>query len=431
MSLTLSTLTTAPRAGTNAAVTRGPGGFSVSLGQPKRWEHPWQTTLHWLGDLQTWVAAVRPGFVNGHVPVVQTKTAQALALAKQGTFYNGLITARSSAGDIARAASLAREKDSPATDGSTLDVKLTNNPPIGLPLRSLGWDSGGGSGTAVPSFFKKLGVQESPVPASDGFTNAAAVVAALGKTPPRGNRLLRAADLIVHQPRSALTSTVTLAPGLVTGVSNVTQTLGIRSATPGDRLKVFASAQWDPGNALDLDPLAGDFEEPTWDERLIATVYLVSPPDAAPLSVPDGRWVPYVQHSLFWNLTYLAKTVLQVPQLGNASGQLITLGNSLAGGVASLAVATLSAALNDATQNAFNLLTAHSLAGTWWTATGGGSVSELPAEPAPLPKNANGWDKATRLQTSRNAAARTLRAARLDPPFPFRGVAFTPSLLNS
>lgn len=421
-----------PRAGSNAAVTRGPGGFSVSLGQPKQWEHPWQTTLWWLGDLRQWVATVRPGFVNGAAPVVHTSAATALSLAKRGTFYNGLITARSGAADIARAAELAREstKDIP-TDGSTLDVKLTNNPPISLPFRALGFDSGGGLGTAVPSFFKKLGVNESPTPASDGFTNAARVVASLEKTPPKGNRLLRAADIVVHQPRMALTSTITLAPGFVTGISNVTQTLGIRSATPGDRLKVFATDLWISPDAAGIDALAGDYEEPTWDERVIATVYLLSPPDAALYSAPDQKWVPYVQHRLFWNLTYLPKTTLQVPQHDNASGQLITLGNILAGGVASLAIATLSAELNDMTQNALNLITAHSMSGTWWTATGGGSQSEFPAEPAPAPVQANGWDKAERLQAKRNAAARALKTARLDPPFPFRAVEFSPSLLQT
>ena len=420
------------RAGTNAAITRGPGGFSVALGQPRQWEHPWQTTLHWLGDLQQWVATVRPGFVNGAAPVVRTRAATALSLAQRGTFFNGLITARSGAADIARAAELARESTAgPASSANgDVDVKLYNNPPVTLPLRRLGFDSGGGEGSAVPSFFKNLGVQDAPRVDS---TNPEAVAAALlrGENGRQtGSRLLCAADIVVHQPRMALTSSITLAPGLVTGISNVTQTLSLRSAAPGDRLKVFASARWNPTGTAGIDPLAGDYEEPTWDERLVATVYLVSPPGAAWQSEPDGKWVPYVRHSLFWNLTYLPKTTLQVPQLDNAVGQLITLGNALAGGVASLAVATLSAALNDATQNAINLIAAHSLAGTWWTATGGGSTSEFPAESAAEAAPANGWDKAARLQAKRIAAARSLKAARLDPPFPFRAVAFSPDLLK-
>ncbi len=412
------------RAGTNATITRAPGGgFSVSLGQPREWQHPWQTQLWWLGDRKQWVATVRPGFVNGAAPVVRTSAAVAKSLA--GRFYNGLITARSSAGDIERAAELAREgTEGLAWDGN-LDVKLYNNPPIELAFRSLGFDSGGGNGTAVPSFFKKLGVQESPPVDPNNLA------AFLERTPPRGNRLLRAADIIVHQPRMALTSTTTLAPGLVTGISNVTQTLGLRSAAPGDRLLVRATAQWDASEAAGIDPLTGDYEEPAWDERLIATVYLVSPPDATMLSVPDGRWVPYVQHSLFWNLTYLPRTVLEVPQLDNSVGKLLSAVRLLGGGAASFAVNFATASLNDLTQNALNLITGHSMAGTWWTATGGGSASEFPAEAAPVPTPANGWDKAARLQAKRIAATRALKAARLDPPFPFRAVAFSPSLLNS
>jgi hypothetical protein len=428
---------TAPRAGTNAAVTRGPGGFSVSLGKPKQWQHPWQTQLWWLGDLKQWVATVLPGFVNGEAPVVNTTAALALSLAKAGTFYNGLITARSGAADIARAASLAAESTAAAdaTPAGQVDVKLTNNPPIQLAFRNVGFDSDGTVGSAVPQFFKNLGVQNSPQPANLSDPNnpdtADAVVAALNVQPTPGNRLLRASDIVVHQPRMALTSTISIEDGAITGISNVTQTLGIRSAAPGDRLKVFATSLFDPGSAaaLGIDPLSGDYEEPTWDELLVSTVYLLSPPNAVPLSQPDSSWVPYVAHTLFWNLTYLARTVLQVPQLGNATGELVTLGSTLAGGLASFAVNTISASINDAMQNALNLLTAQSLAGTWWTATGGGSSSTFPASPAPAPAPA-GWNQAEALQAKRIAAARALKAATLDPQFPYSGVPFTPSLLN-
>jgi hypothetical protein len=434
MPLSLSTLTV-PRAGRDAAVTRGPGGFSVALGQAHGWEHPWQTQMIWLGDLKQWVATVRPGFVNGNAPVVRAEAAAARALAKRGTFYNGLITARSGAADIARAAELAREKGGDATDTSRLDVKLYNNPPIPLNFRSIGFDSGGGPGSAVPSFFKRLGVQEAPRSDSASIDaaidSAAAAIAAGPGEPKKGNRLLRAADIVVHQPRLALTSTITFGPGLVTGVSNFSQTLGLRSAAPGDRLKVFATPQWSTGDAAGIDPLAHDYEEPAWDELLVAIVYLLSPPDAAPYSEPDGKWVPYVRHSLFWNLTYLPKTTLQVPQLDNSVGKLISIVNILGGGSGGFAANWLSASINDLTQDMLNLITAHSMAGTWWTATGGGSASEFPAETAAVATSANGWDKAARLQAKRIAAARAQKAARLDPPFPFRAVEFSPSLLNS
>lgn len=426
----LSAQSDAPRAGTNAAVTRGPGGFSVSLGQAKEWQHPWQTSMWWLGDRKEWVATVRPGFVNGKAPIVRTRAALAKSLA--GRFYNGLVTARSGAADIARAAELARESgDKLAWDGQTLDVRLYNNPPIQLPFRELGFDSVGGNGTGVPSFFKRLGVHESKTPVSDGFMNAEAVLAAQDKTQPKGNRLLRAADIVLHQPRLALTSSITYGLGPVTGISNASQTLGLRLATPGDRLKVYATPMWTPPDAAGINPLLGDYEEPNWDERRIATVYLVSPPDTLPGSKPDGRWVPYVQHSMFWNLTYLSRNTLEVPRLDNVVGQLIMLGSVLAGGVASLAINWLSADINDLTQNALNMVLAHSMAGAWWTATGGGSSGEFPAELPVAPKQANGWDKAARLQAQRIAAARALKAARLDPTFPFRAVEFPISLLNT
>jgi hypothetical protein len=238
----------------------------------------------------------------------------------------------------------------------------------------------------------------------------------------------------VHQPRLALTSTIELHPeGLATGVSNVTQTLGLRSAPGGDRLKVFATSLWqDVNTTAPIDPLAGLYEEATWDERLVATVYLLSPPDAAPGSEPDEKWVPYVKHELFWNLTYLAKNDLQSPQLDNAVGKLLAVVNVLGGGSGGLAVNFATASLNDLTQQALNLLSATSMAGTWWTSTGGGASSEFPVtESAQDAASAKfGWNKAARLQAQRIAAAKALKAARLDPAFPFRGVEFPISLLD-
>lgn len=420
------------RAGRDATVTRSPLGFSVSLGRPKLWEHPWQTRLHWLGDLKQWVATVRPGFVNGAAPIVRTTAKEAIALAKNGSFYNGLITATSSAGDIARAAALAREGEQDLQDlgAGDLDIALYNNPPLKLGFIKVGFDSGGGVGTAVPSFFRDLGVQEAPKidPLEDPFALASALFAG----PKPGNRLLRRCDLVLHQPRLALTSTITLEPGIVTGISNVTQTLSLRPPLPGDRLRVIAVPFWSVNFAetAGINPLDNDFEEPTYDEKLISTVFLLSAPDAPVGSEPDQTWVPYVRHSLFWNLHYHPKTDLDVPQFDDVVGKLASIASFIGAGSGSIAVNFLSASINDATQAAANILNAHTMAGSWWTATGGGSTSEFPPEPEPKGKPA-GFDKAARLQAKRIAAARKLKHARLDPPFPFRALPIDFALLDS
>ncbi len=415
-------------AGRGATVTRTPLGFCVALGRPKRWEHPWQTRLHWLGDRKQWVATVRPGFVNGRAPIVRTTAGEALALARNGSFYAGLINARSGAADIRRAAELAGEGEAELQSigpGTRIDVPLYNNPPVPLGWRAVGWGSAGGVGSAVPQFFRDRGVEAAP-------RSVAADAGTFPQAPARkpGSRLLLACDVVLHQPRLALTSSVEILPGIATGISNVTQTLGMRSAAPGDRLKVYGTPLWDPFYASNagIDPLAGDYEEPPFDERLIATVFLLSPPDTEAGSAPDQNWQPWVRHGLFWNLSYQERTALRVPAQDNIFGKLVATANLLGGGTASIAVNFLGASLNDLNQNALNLLAAHSMAGTFWTATGGGHDGAIatrettPAKP--------GLRKADALAARAAQAARTRRAQRLDPPFPYRAEPFDLALLR-
>jgi hypothetical protein len=237
---------------------------------------------------------------------------------------------------------------------------------------------------------------------------------------------------VLHQPRPALTSQITLEPGIATGISNVTQTLGLRSAAPGDRLKVYASSQYEALAAIrtGIDPLLGDYEEPTFDELLIATVYLLSPPNKPLRSAPDATWIPYVRHGLFWNLNY-ATPPFRIAGVGNAVGDLLAPVKFLGGGAAAIVISFLTASINDAYNQALNILTAHSMAGSFWTATGGGSSSEFPEVVAgDDDAGSTGLDKDGRLQAKRNAAAKALKSARLDPAFPYRAMPFPEAFLE-
>ncbi len=381
-------------------------GSVLALERPStKWQHPWQTALHWQADQARWIATVKPGFVNGGVPVYETT----LPTADSRQWDINPLTGRPFFSDYIFA-----NPDAVAGETSVA-IPLYYHPALTLNFRALGFD---GPGSAVPDYFARLGVGSTPVQ-----TDPEEPVNLAAQAPPKNNRLLRAADLVLHQPRQALTSSISGDP-----LSGYQQTLGIRAAAAGDLLKVYCAASWSPISNAGTDPLAGDYEEPNYDELLLATVYLLSPPNAAPGSTPDGTWTPYVRHALFWNLSYTTP-VLQIVPLDSSFD--LTVISTLALGVAGLLINFFAASLEEATNTALNLLSAHTLAGTFWTPTGGGSTSVFPQDVVPPAQGKTGLDKTGRLAAQAAQAAAAIRSATLDPAFPFEGVPFDPSLLTS
>lgn len=426
------------RAGVNAFLTASPFGKVISFKTSKKWQHPWTTTLRWMAEDKKWVGFVRPGFVSGVAPTVRTTYGEARRAAAQlsATFFGTLIGANSGAAEIAQAARLAIPRDASAgtteQDKQQVDIPLYYNPPISLTWQNIGWD---GIGSTVPAFFKRLGVQEPP--RIDPTNPEAAATTLMSGAPKKGNRLLRAANIILHQPRVALTSSIEIDPsGFVTGMGIVKQTLGLRDAVAADRLRVFSRSNWTPPQnfAGATDILADDYEEPTFDEIMISKVYLLSPPDTAPLSVPDSRWVPYVQHDLFWNLNYAQPAFRGTQPQIDLFRQLAAILQFIGGGAGAFAASFMASSISDGYAAAANIIAAHSMAGTFWTPTGGGHESEMTVSGeqssviSAQSSVSSGLDKDGRLQAKRLAAADALKKARLDPPFPYRAEPFNFSL---
>ena len=404
-------------------------GSNISMSRPRGWKHPWFTEAKWMGKKKAWVAFAVAGFVNGVAPMVRT-TVGDLKEAK-GTFYGQLVDARTGAAEIAQLALLAiSEADSSGLpDNTQIDVPLYQNPPISLnEWRAIGWDGS----AAVPQFFLDRGVNK-PVQAVSGNADTGLQIQAGKLVPPKGNRLLRACDIFIHQPRTALTSTITVMPdgGMVTGLSAVTQTLGFRDAAPNDKLKIqsgtysaFQQSQLNFTGATNV--MASDYEEKNWDEAPVSTVYLLSPPDAPLDAKPDATWQPFAKHSLFWNLLW-AQPAIQ-PFFNTDIFRGITgLVSVLGGGAGIGAVNFITASMNDATQGAYNILASQSLAGSFWTPTGGGTTSAWPVTVAAPAKPT--LDKAA------TAAAKAIASAakftkQLDPAFPFEGNKFNLSLIK-
>ncbi len=382
------------RAGDGARLVRNPTGQAVSM-QGADWHHPWFTKAYFWPSQNEWVAVVRPGFVNGRCPSVLT-TADRM---KATPTFLAPITAWDGAADIAQAARLAEETEK--VDGKTkLYVPLYRNPLLSLPYRELGLDA------PIPLYFVRRGVVEM-------------------------NRRVVSSDIVLHQPRTALTSQIDFPVDYILGTSIVTQTLSERTPAPNDSLKIISTAQFDPVQNNNYDPGTGDwmrsYEEQTWDETLIATVYLVSPPGAK--GNPDGSWMPFVAHKLFWNLNW-SQPRLQPPPNMSVPGALTASFSVLAGGVGQLLIGSIMGSINDMMNAAANIVSANSLAGNFWTPTGGGADAVFPDPPEDT-TDTFGFDKTARSKAKR---AKAIKAGalidKLDPAFPHNAIAFPISLLN-
>lgn len=396
---------------------------SVSVDTETAWRHPWFTEAQWSPVGKKWVCFTKAGFVNGVAPVVRT-TVGALREAR-GTFFGQLVDAKAGADEIAQLARLASSTDdyAGADDGDAIDVPLYKRPPI--PLSS--WTRV----SKIPEFFADRGAVRPP---PSGIDTSMGFVQITLTTPVPGARVLKSCDVMINQPRVALSSSIEITPsGAVTGMSLVNQTLAMREPSGGEKLRMqtgsYKELQEESGRFQGAARLVENYEEQTWDRMLIATVYVLSPPDADEEAAVDETWEPYVQHAQFWNLNWqqplLRETMFNEDIFKPLLGTLSVLG----GGVGFLWASTVTASLNDAMQGAYNVLTATSLGGSFWTPTGGGTAGEKGK------KEAGGTMKKT-LDKAENVAARerakyaARQERRLDPPFPYHGEKFNTSLLK-
>ena len=394
------------RAGAGAQIVRSPAGMAVSM-QGTAWHHPWFTTVCWDGAQKQWVAVVRPGFVNGRAPVVQT-TGRRMQTTPS---FLAPVTAWDGAADIKQAATLASESTTETVDADTpIFVPLYRNP-----LLSLVWGACGGDGVPVPAYFNRR---------ANWIATQGRDASASAESFAASGRQLVSGDIVLHQPRTALTSKFDFPVDLVTGSSIVTQTLSMREAAPNDQLKLVTMAEYRPPESYSaIDKLLGDYEEPTWDELLLARVYLLSPPNTT--GDIDGSWIPFVRHSVFWNLNWQQPALGPLPSDSN-----VKFIQPLAGGAAQLVISSMLGQLNDQVDQALNVLTAHSLSGTFWTPTGGGSDSAFPEVAAAKPVDHFGLSKDLRSKAARVTALNAgVLLDSLDPVFPYRAIPFALSLL--
>lgn len=382
-------------------------GEAIASRASTKFKHPWFTTPSWSGSAQQWVATVQPGFVNEKCPIYRATIAEQQAAGNP--WENNPLTGRPFFSDP-----IFKNPTEATASLTTLDLPLYLNPAIALDFYGIGWDGDGNAG--LPDFLVNLGAAR--LPAGQSVDTAKA---------PANLRLVRACDIWLHQPRSALTSNVDLNPsGFITGQGSVLQTLAIASPAPGDVLRITQGTFQPIDQTAAIDPLSGDYTEPNFDELLVSTVYLLSPANTPIGTVPDGSWTPYVRHNLFWNLQW-AQPFFQ--PVDNDPGDPLLV--PLAGGVAQLAIGFLASSINDAAHQALNILQGHSMAGSFWTITGGGIDGNFaPLANAQAVAAKLGPDKLQNAAAKLTAAAAQLATVQLDPNFPFRGAGFNTALLQ-
>ena len=106
-----------------------------------------------------------------------------------------------------------------------------------------------------------------------------------------------------------------------------------------------------------------DTGSPEFDDVLMSTLYMVSPPGVAgPESVPDGTWEPYPQYFVFWNLNSATNVIP-----GSKPDFRLKLFVPLAGGLAQPAIDAILLAVNDIAEEAAAFLFASKAQGYQWT----------------------------------------------------------------
>lgn len=246
--------------------------LSVAASRPPRgYAHPWQVRGRWSEERRAWQIRLVPATVNAaEVEVPAMPRAEAPAATR-----------------------------SRLRSGSRVRPWLSERPWIVVSpdrLRAIGSDAAPQeSPPAIPRYFAERGVGAGPTLRIDpvgGVTVSEAPV-----PDPKQLRRLRTAVVVLRVPKP------TVRPEIATdarGITRLTPLLSPASGAPS----ISVAPRWDPvpdSIPLQAQLVAGLSDPPDF-ERLVATLYWMSPPGAPSGSAPDARWTFYSDQTLFWDL---------------------------------------------------------------------------------------------------------------------------------
>jgi len=258
--------------------------------------HPWQIRPIWHKDekdkIGHWRGIVSAGLVNA-IPAYVTMIYE---------------EANAEARERIRLAALADKKPLPKPK-DLVKIYLDEMAELKFNWRKVGSDgspesvsgdanSGGliGSFEKVPDFFKRMGVADANPK--------------LLEKPPTTQRLLRACDIVLHQPRTSLTNTADISSA---SIDTTLVSINPDFVIPADRepylsaLPKYVSLTSNPSTFADL--VFQRFIDTPFDQIHLSTVYLLSP--QLPLLDEDNLqgWEPYFKYNCHYNLVHATQQI--------------------------------------------------------------------------------------------------------------------------
>lgn len=285
-------------------------------------QHPWAIRPFWNSDLPltraeqlvyqrekgSWCAQIIPGFLNGHPPALLIKNKYLPQGAQVWGNQYGKTTFQDPEQDVQML----------LTDDPQPFMKLFNF----MDTRDKIYSADGGvSGGVVPLYFRVRGAMKAdPLTGLDTLFNitsqaggdefalrliggeTVAPIAPKDKdTLPEGNRLLYQADVVLQVDRPSV------GQDFFTDEFGLTRLSGFTIKLPQHdkySARLYHVGKYIPPKAPTYaDVLAGTYVELPYDEIVIGTIYLFSPV-LRDHDFPDGSWMGYVKHNVFWNLNY-------------------------------------------------------------------------------------------------------------------------------
>jgi hypothetical protein len=335
-----------PLRGVRAETKELARGVIVSGDACSLWRHPWFISARWEwkeDGTGEWRAFIRPGFVNGRDTYITMPA----------DWPEGTPTDED-----------AKERDVALTDDPTPYLLLGGWRNPLMPDRvsaSLSGQIIASAAEGYPKFFEKLGVKAA---AKGGDVTKPGALE--GEFDENRNREIRALDVVLSKARIGTRLQIDVHDPLLDAQTESISTVFTNDylRTTGGRAKLRAVAKYKPVEEQSLALMYGTLlnaGDTQYDELKMATVWIVSPPDAPDDAEPDETWTPYSQYSVFWNLQHASRLI--PPKAPNPPLQLFV---PLAGGIAQPVINALLSFVNDRNAEAEAFFNQADARGTFW-----------------------------------------------------------------